>query len=196
MAQAQAADAFGRTVPALTDSQIVGLCDQRLLLNKVRELLEQTAPSAATCPALGSLADAARALATERDSVLADHLTALQQALRAQRGVTQPLQVFVFSHTHLPEAPFRPQRGTVRPLVLNTGAWQRTTWPRWWRPCARRGLSLPATLSALSPEDLPPCYPLVRIPPYAAGAAPQPQLLFFQHQAGPWQLLPDACPAP
>lgn len=197
VAQAQAEGLFGRTVSELTDTQIVGLCDQRLLLNQVRELSDPTAPTPAICPVLGSLADAASALAGDRDSVLADHLAALQQALRAQRGLTQPLQVFVFSHTHEPEAPFRPQRGSVRPLVLNTGAWQRTASAAVVEAVrARRGLSLPATLPALSPEDLPPCYPLVQIPAYAAGTPPRPRLLFFQQKAGAWKLLPEACALP
>ena len=194
VAQAQQAGTLARSVSMLTDSQLVHLCDQRVLVNALRETLGQTVAS--TCPPINSLGGAAANLTSDPDSLLADHIDALRKALREQRGVTQPLQVFIYGHTHLAQAPFVPQRGAAPPQVVNTGAWQRLTSGAWLEAeRKRRNLTLPATLPTLKPEDLAPCYTLVRVAPYSAGQTPQPQLLRFQLTQGTWQLQTTACPA-
>lgn len=194
VARAQAAGRLGRTVAALTDSQIVRLCDQRAILDALRTAGQGPAPAA--CPPVGSLAAAAATLVAERDSVLADRVTALRQGLRRQLGLSAAIDLFVYSHTHVPEAPFRPQRGVQPPLVANTGAFQRTASGAWLdAERARRGLTVPATLPALRPEDLAPCYSFVRVPAYPPASAPQPELRSFRRADGTWRIEDGGCPA-
>ncbi len=191
--KAQQEGTLGRTVTALTDSQIVQLCDQRILVNALRQTLNQSV--AATCPTITNLGGAAANLASDSESRLADHITAVRKGLREQRGKTQALQIFIYGHTHQAQAPFLPQRGASPPQVVNTGAWQRITNGAWLESeRLRRNLTLPATLRTLQPQDLAPCYTLVRIAPYNAGVMPQPQLLSFQRTTNDWLLQSAACP--
>lgn len=191
VARGQGEGWLGRSVPELTDSQIVHLCDQRALLNNLRT---GSGPPAASCPPVASAQDAAQSLQVERDSVLADRVAALRGVLR-ERGMQAPVQLYVFGHTHVAEAPFRLQRGADPALVVNSGAWQRITSAAFLEAeRARRGLTLAATLPALQPEDLAACYPLVRVAPYPSGAAPVPHLWSFVRAGGTWQLQAAPCP--
>ncbi|MFO0578250.1 MAG: metallophosphoesterase [Polyangia bacterium] len=192
VARGQGEGWLGRSVPELTDSQIVHLCDQRALLNGLRASTGQ--PAAASCPPVASAQDAAQSLQAERDSVLADRVTALRGVLR-ERGLKAPVQLYVFSHTHVAEAPFRLPRGAEPALVANSGAWQRTTSAAFLEAeRARRGLALAATLPTLQPEDLGACYPFVRVDPYPSGAAPVPRLLSFVRAGGAWRIQAAPCP--
>ncbi len=192
--QAQQQQTLGSSVAALTTGQIVSLCDQRYLLNVALAALGRSTPAA--CPAISSVAAVAADLQRDWQSLLGEHVDAVRQALREQRGVSQPLRVFIYGHTHVAQAPFVLQRGALPVQVVNTGAWQRTTSAAWVESeRQRRGLTLPATLSALRLEELPACYPLVRIAPHASDTAPEPQLQSFQQLAGAWQLRSGACAA-
>jgi hypothetical protein len=59
--------------------------------------------------------------------------------------------VIVFGHTHLLDRAFRPF-GADSPVVVTSGAWQRTV-----HPLQIKQLDAP-------PESLPPCYSFMRVP--------------------------------
>src|SRR5206468_10474143 len=87
---------------------------------------------------------------------------------------TEPVlfELFVFSHTHVADAGFRPLQkspGRWNPLVVNTGAWQRTANSAQFEKLLKStGLDPKAALAKLKPEDLPACYPVILVPPYKA----------------------------
>jgi hypothetical protein len=115
------------------------------------------------------------------------HLDTIARRLPAG---TRPT-VFVHGHTHVPDRGqesaislaaghltiprqgFSPVRGTVVPVVINGGAWQRTITPvQFERLAVDRGLSDTALLRSLQPEDLAPCYGFVHVAPYTDDPAP------------------------
>ena len=76
-------------------------------------------------------------------------------------------------HLNIPPQGFSPVRDALVPVVINAGAWQRTITPvQFERLETERGLSGAALLRTLQPEDLPPCYGFVHVPPYPAEPAP------------------------
>jgi len=113
-----------------------------------------------------------------RDERFASHLEKIVAGLPGRK---QPA-VLVYGHTHLPDRSqatanaisggllkiplegFSPVRGTLVPVVISDGAWQRTLTPvQLARLASERGVSDRQLFAALQPEDLPPCYSFVRV---------------------------------
>jgi hypothetical protein len=87
----------------------------------------------------------------------------------------------------IPMEGFSPVRGALLPIVINGGAWQRTITPvQYERLRASRSLSDDGLLGSLQPEDLPPCYGFVRIPPYTD--APSPAVRYWRQAGADWRI--------
>lgn len=139
---------------AFSDRHIIATCDYRAAIRRARRRMERVltqlagvGPPIAECPRLpDTVGPAFEYYWRSRDQQVAQYLT-------RRPG----LEVIVFGHTHLLDRPFRPD-GEDGPVVVTSGAWQRTVHPN----------DLKQLDAAL--ESLAPCYSFVRIP---AGSGPR-----------------------
>ena len=132
-----------------------------------------------------------------RDASYAGYLEGVRATLARDAGQTHPPTVVVHGHSHLWHPGFVPSRddaqvhpeGTGRlvtvvsrgatPVVLNTGAWQRTVTPFQIEEVIReKGSSGPDLLRDLQPEQLSGCYGVVWVEPYSGN--PIAQLRFWR----------------
>jgi UDP-2,3-diacylglucosamine pyrophosphatase LpxH len=136
-----------------SDQQIVAACDYRAAIRRARRRMERVLTQLSgvgapvtECPRTAdTVGSAFEYYWRSRDQQVAQHIP-------RRPG----LEVIVFGHTHLLDRPFRPY-GEDGPVVVTSGAWQRTIHPN-------DLTKLDAPL-----ESLPPCYSFVRIP---AGTGP------------------------
>ena len=169
----------------LNDNELLALCDQRAAIRRARRRFERVltqltpvGPPVLECPrtpdTTGPIFDY---FWQSRDQLFLRHLEKLPVGDR-------PLAVFVHGHTHLadrrqgnfasvePDKPnvmdgFSPVRNAITPVVINSGAWQRTVTPVILdRAKEERGISDKELLETLQPEHLPPCYSFVQIDAY------------------------------
>jgi hypothetical protein len=201
------ASALEPAAAALTDEEITTICDYRAAVRRSRRRFEPfvsqfapRGPAVAECPRTaetrGGLYDYFWRSRDRRYSRYVD------EARRRLPAGAEP-SVFVLGHTHLPDRAqeranmisggllkipmqgFSPRRGSLTPVVINGGAWQRTITPV---QLERRLGGRP--LNALGPDDLTPCYGFVEIPPYAD--APAPQVRYWRRDAaGQWAMAAD-----
>jgi hypothetical protein len=158
----------------LTDQEIVAICDYRAALRRARRRLER---SLTQVPHVGqAITECARVPATRgsayeyfwrsRDARVVDRLEQVNRA-PGRDGLTSPVKVFVYGHQHLPDNGFAPVRGAESPIVINSGAWQRTVTPFQLDDLMKtRGPAEAGVFRQLQPEDLPACYGVVWIDPY------------------------------
>jgi hypothetical protein len=192
LAEAALKDGSLRIDPGgLTDPEIVAICDYRAALRRARRRLER---SLTQIPHVGpALTECARTPATRgsafeyfwrsRDARLADRL---EQAKRAidRGGQPSSLKTLVFGHQHLADNGFVPVRAADSPIVINSGAWQRTVTPFQMDELIKtRGAVEADLLRQLQPEDLPACYGVAWIEPYVD--RPIPRLRFWRGE-GRW----------
>ena len=138
----------------LSREQLIAVCDYRAAIRRARRRMERVltqlagvGPPIAECPRLtDTVGPAFEYYWRSRDQQVAQHIT-------RRPG----LDVIVFGHTHLLDRPFRPY-GDDGPVVVTSGAWQRTIHP------------LDITQLDAPLESLPACYSFVRIP---AGTGPR-----------------------
>lgn len=182
---------LGISLANLSLQEIVAVCDKRAVL-RAAELAAapDREPPLKECPTTTGerLGAVSQYLFRSRDRLFKEHLTITRDRL-AGLGGNRPFTVFVYSHTHLANA-FRPfERDIVDwdPLVLNTGAWQRTMSAGRLREIIKeKGFEDQATaLRALQPEDLDPCYTAVVVPPYTDH--PSPGLLVWRRGTWGWE---------
>ena len=87
----------------------------------------------------------------------------------------------------IPMEGFSPVRGALLPVVINSGAWQRTITPvQYERLRASRSVSDDALLASLQPEELAPCYSFVLIAPYTD--APSPAVRYWRQTGSDWRI--------
>lgn len=176
----------------LKREDIDAICTFRL--NKIADDRDRgRPPSVQPCPGnLGAL----QSLFNSRDKIFRDHFQKTIESLIQQRAVQRRFQVFIWSHTHEADQGFNPRQHESdgwNPIVVNTGAWQRTiTAQQLAKLQADRKLNDKQTLQ-LIPEDLPPCYPFVQVKPYQVG--PVSNLQFWRKTAAGWSQGDDCGPA-
>jgi UDP-2,3-diacylglucosamine pyrophosphatase LpxH len=184
--QAAKEHVLGLSIQELTDDDIREICDARAALNAAEPKVKLvSAPE--RCPRRTAGALTQRGLRRSRDAILREHLQKRSQELKQAQPGASEFQLFVFGHTHQAEDAFRPMQGTGsdwQPVAINTGAWQRVIEPvdleEW------RGARAEAAVLTAQPEELPPCYSLVVVGPYAA--KPTPRLRYWTLRNGRWQL--------
>lgn len=132
-----------------------------------------------------------------RQQVFGTYLSQVLGTLRSQNFASQPVDLYVFSHTHGLDVGFEfastSQSGKTR--VVNSGAWQRVVSADWLKAeQVRRQLPERDTLVGIRLEDLPPCYGVVRVRPYAISEIPQAEVLYYQAQPGSPGRFSPSCP--
>jgi UDP-2,3-diacylglucosamine pyrophosphatase LpxH len=192
--------------PAWTDDELATVCDYRAAVRRARRRYEPVVtqfaprgPAVAECPRTPQSRGAQFDYFWQsRDRAFTRHL---------QKAAAEParMSVLVIGHTHLadrsqtganmisggllkiPMEGFSPVRGALTPIVINGGAWQRTITPvQYERIRSERSSTDDQLLRSLQPEQLPPCYSFVRIPPYATD--PAPTVRYWREADGSWGL--------
>lgn len=123
-----------------------------------------------------------------REQIFGGYLNRVLDGMRGQQLASSPFDLYVFSHTHNLdvgfEIPSQSRSGTTR--IVNSGAWQRVVSSEWLkREQTRRQIPLRDVLVTVALEDLPPCYGVVRIRPYAPSERPQAEVLYFRAASSP-----------
>ena len=144
---------------ALTDQQIVAVCDYRAAVRRARRRMERVltqlagvGPPIAECPRMAdTVGSAFEYYWRSRDRQVRDHV-----------GNPQGLDAIVFGHTHLLDRPYRPF-GEDGPVVVTSGAWQRTIHPN-----DLKQIDAPL-------ESLPACYSFIHISAASGTRSPQPR---------------------
>lgn len=143
----------------LTDQEIVAICDYRAAIRRARRRMERVltqlsgvgAPMA-ECPRTpDTVGPAFEYYWRSRDRQIAGHIPRAAE-----------LEVIVLGHTHLLDRPFRPL-GDEGPVVVTSGAWQRTIHPN-----DLKAIDVPL-------ESLPACYSFVQISGGAGSRTAQPR---------------------
>jgi UDP-2,3-diacylglucosamine pyrophosphatase LpxH len=142
---------------ALSDPQIVAVCDYRAAVRRARRRMERVltqlagvGPPIAECPRLAdTVGPAFEYYWRSRDRQVREHI-----------GDPKGLDAVVFGHTHLLDRPYRPF-GEAGPVVVTSGAWQRTIHPN-----DLKQIDAPL-------ESLPACYSFIQIPAGTGPRSPQ-----------------------
>lgn len=172
-----------------SEDELRAICDARAQLHAYQLNNGVSEPTIRPCPVkngtLGALAQAA--LRRTRETILREYLTQRYAELRKTAALSQPFKVFIHGHTHLADGGFRPMAASHpdwNPIVVNTGAWQRTATPPQLQELACR-VAAGSSIIELHPDELPPCYTVVMLRP----AAPeQPELRYWTaDSAGTWR---------
>lgn len=153
----------------------------------LRERLVETPPTITACPQK-SLGAFAQKLFSNRDKVFGQHLNETLQRLSAAGATDHGFDLFVYSHTHLSDSGFYVINDPPRrwnPLIVNTGAWQRTVTPEQLNRIQTQKKLDKRGVSTLRPEDLPACYPFVLVEPYPR--TPAPKLRFWRQNGPQWE---------
>jgi hypothetical protein len=132
-----------------------------------------------------------------REGIFGSYLGQVLGSLQSQQVANRPVDLYVFSHTHGLDVGFEfaSSSPSGKTRVVNSGAWQRVVGADWLKAeQARRGLPERDTLVGIRLEDLPPCYGVVRIKPYAINAAPQAEVLYYHAAPGVAGHLSPTCP--
>ena len=132
-----------------------------------------------------------------REQIFGSYLGQVLGTLQSQQITNRPVDLYVFSHTHGLDVGFEfaSSSPSGKTRVVNSGAWQRVVSADWLKAeASRRKLADRDTLTGIQLEDLPPCYGVVRIKPYAIHTAPQAEVLYYHAAAGVAGHLAPTCP--
>lgn len=199
---------LGVSMHDMSDEQLQTLCDLRESA-RAAELKAGKVPATVQCPTAGppklgagsadSLGGIAVDLFTTERKRFQRRFEQLRAALAQSGRPTADFQLYIYGHTHEAHArrePFGTGPGW-RPVMLNSGAWQRLATPDQLMGIReRRGIERWETLLALHPEDLPACYSFILVPPYADGRREdlKAELLWWVRSAGGWRVLERCVP--
>ena len=169
----------------LSDEDIKTICDKRALLVEKQEKQEKI--TITRCPQTnGQLGAITQTIFRSGEKVLGEHLEKV--VCPSIKGCEdQPFKVFIYGHTHLSIRPWELSlsRGNWKPMIINSGAWQRVVTPEQVNAIRdRKSLPKEEVLPKLLPEDLPPCYSYVLIKPYSKENRPTPLLRYWVGEEG------------
>ena len=161
---------------ALTDQQIVAVCDYRAAIRRARRRMERVLTQLSgvgspqsECPRMpDTVGSAFEYYWRSRDRQVRDHISA-----------PQGVDVVVFGHTHLLDRPYRPF-SEDGPVVVTSGAWQRTIHPN-----DLKQIDAPL-------ESLPPCYSFVQIAAATGRRTPQ-QRSWRLNDQQQWRMSTGGC---
>jgi hypothetical protein len=164
------------TAAQLTDQEIVAVCDYRAAIRRARRRMERVLTQLSgvgapmpECPRTpDTVGSAFEYYWRSRDQQIVQHIPRATD-----------LDVIVLGHTHLLDRPFRPL-GDEGPVVVTSGAWQRTIHPN-----DIKAIDAPV-------ESLPPCYSFVQISSSGGRHAAQPRSWRLNDQRQ-WGMVNGGC---
>jgi UDP-2,3-diacylglucosamine pyrophosphatase LpxH len=185
-AKSQAAQGtLGLSIGDLSEDDIIEICNLRKALSDA-DYSQHRTPTVTVCP-LAKLGAITQPLLSSRRKVFQKHFDDTYERLAQANRIERPFQLFVYSHTHKSDRGFRPLAGSSwDPYVVNTGAWQRTVTPDQLAVIQKRHHLDDKNVLTLQPEDLPPCYPVILVPPYPD--MPKSKLQFWEKKGASWSL--------
>lgn len=170
---------LGLRLADLTDQELTEICSLRQA--RVALALQQgVAAATPPCPTLAedaTLGAAATALFVSRGTLFRNRLNEVRDALPQDGRPARDFDIYVYGHTHKAHRAqrFFDQAAEWNPQVLNSGAWLRVVTPERLKAIQQeKGIPDAAALLRLHPEDLPPCYTYISVPPYDAGQGGRP----------------------
>jgi UDP-2,3-diacylglucosamine pyrophosphatase LpxH len=180
---------------AFSDDDLRGVCDARALIRQSQLEHGVAQPTITRCPSkeetLGAVGQAL--LRRSRSTIVSGYLSERFKEMKAASIVSQPFNAFIYGHAHLADAGFRPMAESNpdwNPIVLNTGAWQRTVTPDQIKRLTCR-VKANQSVIELPPEELPACYTAVFLPPGAG--TPVPELRYWTTDDGKRWLFDKTC---
>jgi hypothetical protein len=175
---------LGLSVANLSDDEIKGICAIRSA-----EFAREGEPHhIAECPKK-DFGAVIQGLVRSRESIFMEHLNGTANRLAKAGFGSGEFELYVFSHTHLAEAgyaPFQHSPSQWQPLVMNTGAWQRTIDEGDLNALINRRHLGAKDVLALQPEDLPPCYSFIVVAPYGDKEKPRGQVQYWTLTETTW----------
>jgi UDP-2,3-diacylglucosamine pyrophosphatase LpxH len=170
------ASELGEVGAALTDQQIVAVCDYRAAIRRARRRMERVLTQLSgvgapmpECPRTpDTVGSAFEYYWRSRDHQIVQHIPFAKE-----------LDLIVLGHTHLLDRAFRPL-GEDGPAVVTSGAWQRTIHPN----------DLKAIDAPL--ESLPACYSFVQIAAATGARAAQPRS-WRRNEQQQWAIASGGC---
>lgn len=173
----------------LTDKEIQSICDGRAAM--VAEDKKNKRPLRVTLCPKKFLGAGATKLTRSLDAIFQKHLRETQARLRTPEN-NQSFSLFIFAHTHQAIAsysPFENSGSNWTPIVVNSGAWQRTISEEQLQKEMRDKNWSSEEVLKLQPENLPACYPVIKVDPYAS--KPRSLLRYWREAGGKWSLAGD-----
>lgn len=175
----------------LTDEEIQSVCDGRAAMVAEDNKKKKKPPRVTLCPKKNLGAVASRQI-TSLDTIFQKHLNDTRARLRAA-GNDNPFSLFIWAHTHLAVTsylPFKKSGSNWQPIVVNSGAWQRTISEEQVQQIMRERNWTEKDVLTLKPEDLRPCYTAITIPPYVE--SPKSVLRYWVQVGNTWKFK-DSC---
>jgi UDP-2,3-diacylglucosamine pyrophosphatase LpxH len=170
---------FASDLQNVTDDDLRAMCDARAQIFAYQQD-RQMQPTVTKCRlkdgALGAVGQTL--LRRSRSTIVSAHLKERFSELSKASVISRPFAIFIYGHTHLADAGFRPMSDISsdwNPTVLNTGAWQRTITPDQLATLKCRTAPNQSPIQ-LTPEELPACYSAVFVP---SGTSPVPELRYW-----------------
>lgn len=175
----------------LTDDEIQSICDSRAAIVAEDNKKKKKPPRVTLCPKK-NLGAGITKFTRSLDAIFQKHLTDTQNRLR-RTGNNQLFSLFIFAHTHQPIPSYSPFEGSGSnwiPIVVNSGAWQRTISEEQLQQYMTEKNLRAEDVLKLQPENLPACYPVIKVEPYSS--KPRSLLRYWRGEAGgKWSLAND-----
>jgi hypothetical protein len=177
---------LGLELNDLTNEEIQGICDGRAAM--VTEDKDNQKPLRVELCPKADLGAGITTLTKSHDAIFQKHLDETQSRL-SKAGSDKLFSLFIFAHTHVPVSsysPFARSTSNWKPIVVNSGAWQRTISEEQLKQYMKDKNWRAEDVLKLQPEDLPPCYPVVMVSPYSS--TPRSVLRYWRQAGGTWSL--------
>ncbi len=175
----------------LTDAEIQSICDGRAAMVAEDNKKKKKPTRVTLCPKKNLGSEATKRIKS-LDDIFQKHLNDTRARLRTA-GNDNPFSLFIWAHTHLAVTsylPFKKSGSSWQPIVVNSGAWQRTISEDQVQQIMREKNWKEKDVLMLKPEDLPPCYTAVTIAPYID--SPKSVLRYWVQVGNTWKFK-DSC---
>jgi len=152
----------------LTNKEIQSICDGRAAM--VAEDKKNKKPLRVTLCPKKFLGAGATKLTRSVDAIFQKHLRETRDRLRTPDN-NQSFSLFIFAHTHQAissYSPFENSGSNWTPIVVNSGAWQRTISEEQLQKEMSDKNWRSEDVLKLQPENLPACYPVIKVEPYSS----------------------------
>jgi UDP-2,3-diacylglucosamine pyrophosphatase LpxH len=180
-----------------TDAELQALCDYRYAVYEAQVQEKVDPPTLTPCESKTLKAGAKKLISLlDEYKFLSDRVDAVARDLHKRKELRseEVFDLVILSHTHQVETPFDPRAKSFRswrPLVANTGAWQRIASPKYVETLRAKGTWKDSdVLAHLTFDVLPACYPAILVRPFGT-SKPKAEVVRWEQQGGRWDLVAE-----